>query len=132
MKRFTKKGFTLIELLVVIAVIGILSSIVLVSLSGARAKAKDASFKSTTASIIPVGILCCDSNGSFQAYSSGNAICSASSVTGNWPAGLDNVSYIPACGTDGSFWIYMEPDSSLTGNCNYANCTQEKCSFDGC
>ncbi len=37
-----RKGFTLIELLVVIAIIGILASIVLVSLNGTRAKGRDA------------------------------------------------------------------------------------------
>lgn len=56
----TKQGFTLIELLVVIAIIGMLSSIVLVSLAPARKKSRDAKRQSDIRQISLAMEMCSD------------------------------------------------------------------------
>ncbi len=65
------KGFTLIELLVVIAIIGLLASIVMVSLNSARGKARDARRVSDVRQIQLALQMYYDSNGSYPAIWSG-------------------------------------------------------------
>ncbi len=69
-----KKGFTLIELLVVIAIIGLLASIVLVSLNSARAKARDARRLSDMHQILLALEMYYDDNGHYSPIS-GDGCC---------------------------------------------------------
>lgn len=73
-----QKGFTLIELLVVIAIIGILSSVVLASLTTARTKGQDAAVQQQVSSIRPQAELYYASNGNSYA-----GMCTDSTKTGN-------------------------------------------------
>jgi prepilin-type N-terminal cleavage/methylation domain-containing protein len=78
-----KKGFTLIELLMVIAIIGLLSTVVLAALSGARNRGADAAVKSNLNSIRSAADLYFDNNGtSYGTFAIGNCVA-GSGMFGN-------------------------------------------------
>jgi prepilin-type N-terminal cleavage/methylation domain-containing protein len=65
-----RRGFTLIELLVVIAIIGILSSVVLSSLSSARTSARDSAIKQQMRSLANTAQLHYNATGSYNLQTS--------------------------------------------------------------
>lgn len=71
MAKSFKRGFTLIELLVVIAIIGILASVILASLNGARLKARDAIRKNDLAEIAKALELYYDNHGTYVVSGTG-------------------------------------------------------------
>ncbi len=121
--KTTKNGFTLVELMVAIAIIGILAAVVLVSLSGMRAKARAANALRAGDSILPAFVECSLRGQTIANYGNnqngGQEICSASGFT--WPS--LNTTQTAGCYSyvfDGSpnssyFSIYCDSSGTIGG-----------------
>ncbi len=137
-------GFTLIELLVVISIIGLLSSIVLVSLNGAREKARVTKTKAELKQFYTALEMYYNDNSTFPCFNEGAAsacLIPALAPYGKFPAkdpwGQDYSWHNPGCcttectmvvsngpdklATDGTNWINLEHVPSQTNNCTQTN-----------
>lgn len=118
-----QKGFTLIELLVVIAIIGLLASIVLVSLNSARSKSRDAKRLADRQQVIRALNLYYSNNNAWPQTIVGEYACLGPTTeacwqNGAWPAGQ----YTGQAGLNAALAPYISsfPNNNAdTGNFGY-------------
>lgn len=108
-----KKGFTLIELLVVIAIIGMLASIVLVSMGGARKKARDAKRMADIRQISTAMELC---------FQDSSAACGGSDAA--YPAvAVDANGRLTTIGGQNAIGTYLSPLPTDPGGGSLTSCS---------
>lgn len=126
MKSNSSRGFTLVELLVVIAIIGILTSVVLVSVSTANKRGKDAVVQSDLSEVRAQAQLYYNTNSGYGvAGGCGTAgtVFSDTKVAAQIAAAeLANGGRVVFCNTDGAdYVVYSELSTAGTYYCVDSN-----------
>lgn len=116
-KKGFSKGFTLIELLVVIAIIGVLASIVLVSMGGARQSARNAVRKADMRQIVSAEEMYYGANDDYYTCNGTGADCGALT----WPTAIST--YMVKTPTDpgtGTPYVWVNNTGNPQQFCAYA------------
>lgn len=124
----SKQAFTLIELLIIVAIIGVLASVIIISLNVARNRAKDNSFKTVVRSVQTGLVSCCITGATLNAYPAFPSTCVGG---GNYPD-LKNISSVAIntlCQGNGNFSVIINPGSKNKGTIDHAVVTNENVTY---
>lgn len=126
-----RNGFTLVELMVVIAIIGIMASVVTVSMKGSVDRSKKASALTTASSVLPELVTCADDGYEANTPSGGTQICNCSSCghSANWPDVVSKTGWDYGTGTyapsgtlaNGDYVFYLVKTGEAEIECSLAD-----------